>query len=153
MMTIERYRQDMAPALLDVFYTSVRQGCKHHYSAEQLAAWAPESIDIKGFEQKMDALQPLIARLDSKIAGYADLQPSGLIDHFFVHGHCQKKRVGSALMHALLNMGANLPLLYSHVSLTAKPFFEQNGFNVVKQQTVNVNGVDLENYYMKRPQH
>jgi putative acetyltransferase len=39
--------------------------------------------------------------------------------------------------------------LWSDVSITAKPFFERQGFVVIKQQTVNLRGVDLDNYLME----
>jgi len=39
---------------------------------------------------------------------------------------------------------------YAHVSITAKPFFLHFGFNVVKEQQVNVWGVTLTNYVMEK---
>ena len=34
----------------------------------------------------MQALRPLVAEEDGRVVGYADLQASGYIDHFFVSG-------------------------------------------------------------------
>ncbi len=36
------------------------------------------------------------------------------------------------------------------LSITAKPFFQHFAFKVIKIQTVNVRGVDLQNYVMER---
>ncbi|MGL5364343.1 MAG: GNAT family N-acetyltransferase, partial [Plesiomonas shigelloides] len=39
---------------------------------------------------------------------------------------------------------------YSHVSITAKPFFERFGFRVVKKQQVAINGQVLTNFLMEK---
>lgn len=44
----------------------------------------------------------------------------------------------------------NITRLFSHVSKTAKPFFERFGFDVIKEQQVNVRGEVLTNYLMER---
>ncbi len=39
---------------------------------------------------------------------------------------------------------------YSHVSITAKPFFAHFGFDVVKAQEVEIRGQVLSNYIMEK---
>jgi putative acetyltransferase len=46
----------------------------------------------------MSSINPFIAETDGVIAGYSDLQSSGLIDHFFCHHNYQGCGVGKALM-------------------------------------------------------
>ena len=67
---------------------------------------------------------------------------------FFVIG----KGIGKALMQQLLNKAnqANIKRLYSHVNITAKPFFQHYGFQVVKAQQVNIRGQVLTNYVMEK---
>ena len=43
-----------------------------------------------------------------------------------------------------------LERLYSHVSITAKPFFEHFGFKVVNPQQVEIRGEILTNYVMEK---
>jgi N-acetylglutamate synthase-like GNAT family acetyltransferase len=43
-----------------------------------------------------------------------------------------------------------LPRIYAEVSITAKPFFITKGFEVVKQQTVQIRGVNLINFIMEK---
>ena len=40
--------------------------------------------------------------------------------------------------------------LYSHVSITARPFFERFGFSVVNEQRISVRGQELINFVMER---
>lgn len=152
MVTIEKYTKGIASDLFDVFYTSIRLVCRKDYSAEQVAAWVPKSFETGVFEEKMESIKPFVARIGSDIVGYADMQPCGLIDHFYVHGHHQKKGVGTALIDTILKKGAKLPKLYSHVSFTAKPFYESHGFKVLKVQEFEAKGVVLKNNYMERLQ-
>ena len=39
--------------------------------------------------------------------------------------------------------------IFGEVSITAKPFFESKGFDVVKQQTVFIDGVEFTNFAME----
>lgn len=39
---------------------------------------------------------------------------------------------------------------YSEVSKTAIPFYEQFGFSVVKEQTLDTGGLKLENFLMEK---
>ncbi len=55
-------------------------------------------------------------------------------------------------MHAIFKAADNKDLarLYSHVSTTAKPFFDHLGFRVVKEQQVEMRGELLSNYVMEK---
>ncbi len=39
---------------------------------------------------------------------------------------------------------------YAEVSITARSFFEAKGFQTVKQQTVQIRGVELINFVMEK---
>ncbi|HSG51668.1 MAG TPA: GNAT family N-acetyltransferase, partial [Rheinheimera sp.] len=86
------------------------------------------------------------------IVGFADVQPDGYIDFFFCHHAYQGKGVGKALMQHLLKTGKRqgIKCFYANVSLTAMPFFQHFGFNIVREQQVVVRGVALSNYLMER---
>lgn len=153
-MLIRAYRPTDAPALLDVFRTAVRISAAGDYTAEQIQAWAPAIVTPAMSErwvERMQAIDPFVAELDGAIAGYADLQPSGLIDHFFVHAACARRGVGSALMAQLLDAArANrLTTLESDVSRTAQPFFARFGFESIRPQRPILRGVELPNARMR----
>lgn len=149
MIQIEAYREGLDDQLWHVFYTAIRQGCADHYSQSQLEAWAPADMEPKIFSSKMREIRPFIALIDGRVVGYADLQPDGYIDHFYVHGHYHGQGVGTALMEQIKAKGAGRLRLYSNVSKRAKPFFESHGFQVVKKQLIEVRHEHLENYAME----
>jgi putative acetyltransferase len=99
----------------------------------------------------MAALKPVVAELDGVIAGYADLQDSGRIDHFFVGAAAGGRGVGGALMRRLLARAAEQSIaeLTSDVSVTAQPFFAHHGFEIVEHRIVRVRGVQLRNAAMR----
>ncbi|GAL15298.1 putative acetyltransferase [Vibrio astriarenae] len=40
--------------------------------------------------------------------------------------------------------------LYSHVSITARPFYERMGFTVIKEQLIEVRQHHLKNFVMEK---
>lgn len=150
--SIRRFTPGMESDLRAVFYSAVREGCMHDYSPEQLAAWAPDDYDQQSWDERLHELRPFVAMLGSRIVGYADLQESGYIDQFYVHGQHQHQGIGQALMKSILHAGRGKRRLYLYVSRTARPFFERKGFIVVESREVERRGVTLQNYFMERVQ-
>lgn len=151
---IRAYRPEDAIALLDVFRSAVRISAAGDYSAEQIEAWAPARVTPgmrEHWRARIAAIDPFVAELDGAIAGYADLQPSGYIDHFFVHAGFARRGVGSALMAHLLEAARarGLATLESDVSRTAQAFFARFGFESIREQRPLLRGVELANARMR----
>lgn len=153
-MLIRPYRPDDALALLQVFRAAVRTTAAGDYSAEQIDAWAPAEIDAQLRErwiERMRAIGPFVAEVDGAIAGYADVQADGYIDHFYVAPAYGGRGVGAALMARLIATARarGLQRLESDVSRTAQAFFTRFGFEVVAQQRPVVRGVEVPNARMR----
>jgi putative acetyltransferase len=84
--------------------------------------------------------------------GYADVQPSGYIDHFYVSGHHSRRGVGTLLMHNLHEEALRLRVteLTSDVSRTACAFFTRFGFEVVEHKAKAIRGVVVPNARMRK---
>lgn len=138
------------PALWGVFHSSIHQLARKYYSKEQLEAWAPQKYDSEKWELRMKRIRPFVAVVEGQIAGYADLQTSGYIDHFYVAGHYAGRGVGTALMRHIHDAASaqRLPELSSDVSLAAEGFFMKHGFTVAVRQTVVARGVSMPNARM-----
>nr|WP_228010882.1 GNAT family N-acetyltransferase [Vibrio sp. 1CM23M] len=136
----------------EIFFHTVRNVNVRDYSQQQVEAWAPSSFDFALWQKRMNGLQPFVAELDGCVVGYTDLQPSGLIDHFFCHHEYQGKGVGKALMEHVFTVGRvrGISRYFSEVSITARPFYEHLGFKVVNEQEVEMRGVKLTNYVMEK---
>lgn len=150
MITIRNYRQADAPELWQIFYHTIHTINRRDYSEQQVRAWASDEIDPAHWQQRMDSINPYIAEIEQQIVGYTDLQNDGLIDHFFCHHAYQAQGVGRALMQHVFAQAKlrDIHKLHSHVSLTAKPFYQRLGFEQLKQQQMECRGQTLQNFLM-----
>ena len=151
-MEIRKFRKGEEKELWKLFYDTVHNVNIRDYDENQIAAWAPEDIDINVVIQKFRKIDPFVVIKEEKIIGYADIQPDGYIDHFYCHHEFQGQGVGSALFAALEKEARETGILemYSNVSITARPFFEAMGFSVEKEQIIQVGDQQLKNYRMVR---
>lgn len=152
LITIRNYRETDAKLLWDIFFHTVRRINIRDYTQEQVEAWASDEFNIAAWKKRMAALTPFIAEIDGVVAGYADLQPDGLIDHFFCHHAYQGQGVGRSLMNHVLAVGQDrgVKRFYSYVSITALPFYEHFGFNVLQEQEIEIRGQKLKNFVMEK---
>jgi putative acetyltransferase len=94
----------------------------------------------------------VVAEVDGRIAGFAELEATGHIDRFFVSADHQGLGIGRALLDAIEAEARRigLPRLDADVSLTALPFFERRGFQTVAAQVVTLRGVAFRNVRLIR---
>lgn len=152
MIKVRNYVENDAEALWQLLYNTVRVVNLQDYTQSQVQAWAPDICDLEIWHKKMKANMPFVAEKDGVIVGFADLQSDGLIDHFFCHHEYQGCGVGKVLMNQIFNTAKakGFTRLYSKVSITAKPFYEYFGFEVLREQTVEIQGEKLTNYIMEK---
>lgn len=152
-LCISDWHEDDTAQLLELFLQTVKQVNIQDYNEQQIAAWASDSLTLADWQARMRAIRPFVARDGELVVGYADLQPDGLIDHFFCHHAYQGQGVGRALMQHIQQraLAANMSRLYAHVSRTAKGFFQHWGFEVTAEQCVEIRGQILVNFLMEKP--
>lgn len=151
-MLIRAFRVGDEPDLHQVFLSAIHGIATRDYTPEQVNAWAPKFVDPALWADRMRGIAPFVVEHDGKPVAYADLQPSGYIDHFFVSALFARQGVGSKLMGRILDAAAlqGIRVLTSHVSLTAQPFFKCWGFWIVEERQPVVRGVVLPNALMKK---
>jgi putative acetyltransferase len=151
-MNIRDFRIGDEMALRAVFFSAVRQTASGDYSREQIEAWAPEVFDRDDWTQRMRAIRPFVVEDAGEIVAYADVQPDGYIDHFFVSGSRARQGIGSMLMLRIHEAARAQAIgeLTSNVSRTAQPLFERFGFVVVEYRSPVTRGVVIPNAFMKK---
>lgn len=154
-MEIRRFRTGDEDALFQVFLSAVHDIASRDYTAAQIEAWAPTDIAPKEWASRMRALRPFVVEVEGEIAGYADIQPNGYIDHFFVSGAHTRQGVGTLLMSRIHDEAKLLGIseLTADVSKTAEPFFLHCGFHVVERGFPIRRGVTLQNALMRKNLH
>lgn len=152
-VSIRDYRPDDVQALASIFFNTIHRINTAHYTKEQVDVWAPESsLETEGWAKKFLRTKPIVAVVGDEVVGFAEFEPNGHIDCFYCHHEWIGKGVGSALMREILIRAKrhNISPIFAEVSITAKPFFEKQGFVVITEQTIIRKGVELTNYKMER---
>lgn len=150
---IREYKPEDAPALAGIYYNTIHLINTQHYTKEQINAWAPEtSLEPSGWKKKFEKTQPLVATIGDVIVGFAEFEPSGHIDCFYCHHNYIGYGVGSTLMKSIYKIAIEKEInrIFAEVSITARPFFEKQGFTVINEQTVDIKGIKLKNYKMEK---
>ncbi len=90
--------------------------------------------------------------MEGKIVGFMNLAPNGYLDLAFVHPDWIGKGVAARLYERLENYARaeGMPSLDSDASLFARPFFERQGWRILKEQQPVRNGVSLTNFHMEK---
>lgn len=152
MVLLRPYRPEDAPALLDLFRDTIRRVNCRDYSPEQIAAWASDDIDPLRWAERFTGRFVPVAEAVGQPIGFAELEANGHIDRVYVSADHQGQGIGRQLLEAVLAEARRLGLarLFTEASITARPFFERQGFVVVAPQIVTCRGVEFLNYRMER---
>ncbi len=151
-VNIRPYKKSDCSDLAKIYYNTIHSINIKDYNEEQVNAWAPESsLGTDGWIRKWENLPPWVAVINDQIVGFTEFERSGHIDCFYCHHRYQGIGVGKALMKHIKSIANNngISRVWAEVSITAKPFFESQGFEVVKKQAVNIRGVELANFVME----
>jgi len=140
----------------ELFTQTVSSIKKDEYNAEQLKVWASSAQnDDEKWLDKIINQYFLVAKMDGKIVGFASLEDNSLVDMLYVHKDFQGKGIAQKLISVLERKAEinHSEKIMSNVSLTARSFFEKNGFTVVKEQKNTINDVPIPNLKMVKKLH
>jgi ribosomal protein S18 acetylase RimI-like enzyme len=151
-MIIREYISSDTPAIAQLFYDTVHQINIQDYTQEQVDAWASKDIDLEFWRQKLSSKFTYVGTIDEVIVGFIQLEGNGHIDCFYCHSQYQGQGIGNKLYQHLEVKAKLLRIdrLFVEASITAKPFFEKQGFVTVKEQEVELKGVKLRNFVMEK---
>lgn len=147
-MELRTYRSSDCEALAELFYQTVHTVNCGDYTREQLDAWATGTVDLKQWDRSFRDHTTLIALEGDTIVGFGDLDRTGYLDRLYVHKDHQRQGVATFICQALESSVETA--ITTHASITAKPFFEQRGYQLIQEQQVERHGVWLTNFVMKK---
>lgn len=145
-ITFRPYQSKDCGQVLRLFYDTVHRVNAAHYSQEQLDVWAPRCPDRDKWNQSLLSHHSILAFQGDTLAGFGDIDSTGYLDRLYVHADYQGLGIASAICDKL--EGTVPGDITVHASITARPFFEQRGYQVLKEQQVERQGVFLANYIM-----
>lgn len=147
-VVIRDYESRDCPVLAQLFYDTVHSINARDYTQAQLDAWATGEVDLTRWDHAFLNSHTLVAE-DGKILGFANMDEKGYLDMLYVHKNHQGKGIATALCDAL-ESACESESFTVHASITARPFFESRGYQVMKEQRVQRDGIVLTNFLMKK---
>ncbi len=150
---VRGYDEHDAATTLGIFIAAVMQTAAADYTPEQVQAWArPEQRDPANWNLAMLGRNSFVATIAGEVVGFSDVADNGYIDMMFVSPRQLRKGVARRLLAEAETQAraTHIPALYADVSITARPFFESNGFLVEREQHPVRLGVSLTNFRMQK---
>jgi putative acetyltransferase len=151
-ITLRPYRQDDAPALLALYRDTIRRVNSRDYSPVQIAAWASDDIDLADWDGRFAGRFVQVAEEAGRPVGFAELEADGHIGRVYVSADHQRRGIGGKLIAAVTAEARRVALarLHTEASITARPFFEAQGFTVLARQLEKYGGTEFVIYRMER---
>jgi putative acetyltransferase len=122
------------------------------YSAEVLKVWASSIENKERWLRKIKTQYFLIAEQESEIIGFASLEHHSHIDMLYTHKDYQRMAIAQTLFDVLETeaLKNNTQQLTADVSITAKAFFEKNGFETLSTKKNKIDGLEIINFKMRK---
>lgn len=151
-MKIRTYREEDIKEISELFYNTVHTVNAADYTGEQLDAWADGHADLEAWNRSFLEHISLVAvteETDQRIVGFGDIDYSGYLDRLYVHKDFLRQGIASMLCDRL-ETEADTQRFVTYASVTARPFFEKRGYEVIREQQVERKGIILINYVMEK---
>lgn len=147
-MIIRKYQSKDCAEMAELFYNTVHTINARDYTKEQLEVWATGKIDLEKWNQSFGEHYSIVAVEDGILTGFGDIEKTGYLNRLYVHKDYQKKGIATAICDKLEHKIQGK--IVTHASITARPFFEKRGYQVVKEQQVERQGIFLTNFVMEK---
>lgn len=148
-VTLRPYRVSDLEQLAQLFFDTIHTVNARDYTPVQLDAWADGKPDLECWNHSFLNHCTLVAVSEETIVGFGDLDDTGYLDRLYVHRDWQGRGIATVLCDALETHGDHARIT-THASITARPFFERRGYQVVREQRVERHGILLTNFVMTK---
>lgn len=154
-MRIEKFQEADVEEILTLFYETIHTVNAKDYTKEERNAWAPKADFTEKLETWKYSLQKnitFVAKIDGDIVGFSDMDDQGYLDRLFVHKDYQGQGIAKKLVQHLEAVARERQIgkIQTDASITARPFFEKQGYAVLRKQRIKRKGVIITNYKMTK---
>jgi len=138
--------------ITSLFRDTITEINRRDYNEEQIKVWAGGADKKDRWLKRISEQFFICAEAENSIIGFGSITKEGYLDLLYVHKDYQGKGVASSLLSEMIHFAKTngVSEIVSDVSLTARNFFELNGFSILKEQKVVIENVELVNYQMKK---
>jgi putative acetyltransferase len=149
-ITIRDYAAGDLDAVIEIFQRAIREVASRDYSPEQIAVWS--KVDREEWADWRLTRPTFLALIDGEPAGFSDLEQDGHLDMMFVHPRFHRMGVATALVRRVEEEARRVGVsrVHAEVSITARPFFERQGFAVIREHPVEQGGLTFLTFRMEK---
>ena len=148
---LRKLSEEDIPVLQTLFRETVLHVNARDYTREEVEDWASCGDSVEHMKDLL-ARNDYVAALNEQgeIIGFSSMNVEGYLHSLFVHKDYQQVGVGSLLLSTVEKKAREYGVaeITSEVSLTARPFFEKRGYEVLKVQKRRANRLELTNFLM-----
>jgi putative acetyltransferase len=152
---VRRYQDGDHLSIGRIYHEAIHRLARRDYTVEQLTAWAGTKGDpeqwSRDWKARCERKRPFVKEVDGKVAGFIELDPDGHIDCTFVDPDHAGQGVMNEIMAEVKREACllGLPRLFAEVSITARGFFERQGFEWKRDNVAAIDGIELDNFIME----
>lgn len=135
----------------DLFRETVLHINIQDYTLEEIEDWASCGNTDEHWKNLIDKFHFFVAENEmEQIVGFASISNEGYLHSMFVHKDYQNMGIASKLYEKIEQFARENKIyrISSEVSITAKPFFQRQGFGIEKEQNSQAKNLFLTNYLM-----
>lgn len=150
--TIRQYRVDDIFDVISVFQNAIMNIASQDYNEEQCWAWSKFGQEHDRLAATLQEGIALVAEDEHGIVAFGQLYPPDHVNYLYCHARGKGRGNATEILAKLESEASRqgVRLLYVEASLTARGFFEKNGYEVLEQEIVSRSGVDLPRFKMRK---
>ena len=152
-MKLRKYHSDDCEDVWELFYKTVHGVNSADYTEVQLDAWAPKDMDLHTWNERLLKNDyAIVAELNDTVVGIGTADDTGYFDLLYVHKDYQRMGIAILIANDIEKYlwSKDAQIISTDASITAKPFFENRGYIVQKEQSVECRGQYLTNFKMQK---
>jgi len=149
---IRKFKESDLDECISLFRDTVHTVNTKHYTQSQVDVWAPANIDKAVWNKQLAENITYVAIYNNQVVGFGCMTPQGYFDLLYVHKDFQRQGIAKSIVLKFETLAKQLGIkeITTETSITAKPFRESMGYQVVKQQLKEFRGEKFINYVMKK---
>lgn len=151
-MRIRKMRVEDAAEVVRLHRGTIRAINSQDYSAKEIAVWAGR-LSAKVLREIFDDELRFAAVEDGKIVGFVNMSLSGdELMALYVHKDQQGEGIGTKLLEKAETLAKELgnKTIVLDSTITAKTFYLEHGFKVVRKKQTRIQNISIPVYLMKK---
>jgi putative acetyltransferase len=139
-------------AIRQLFQETIETINQKDYNPAQIRIWAAGAQRIANWQKKIQEQYFVVAEKGDIMVGFASIEKNGYIDFMYIHKNYQNQGIARSLLKELESKAESLSLtkVWANVSITARPFFKKQDFQITNLSIKSLENIEFENAVMEK---